>query len=60
MIQGTEDTQTPIGAARALVSRMQAQGTTLRYVEIDGGDHDTTYSEHRAEVVAFLHEHLTP
>lgn len=59
MIQGTEDTQTPIGAARALVTRMQAQGTTLSYVEIEGGDHDTTYGEHRDEVMAFLHEHLT-
>lgn len=60
LIQGTEDTQTPIGAARTLVSRMQAQGTTLRYVEIEGGDHGTTYYEHRDEVLAFLHEHLTP
>jgi pimeloyl-ACP methyl ester carboxylesterase len=60
LIQGTEDTQTPIGAARALVTRMRAQGTTLRYVEIEGGDHDTTYSERRDEVMAFLHEHLTP
>jgi pimeloyl-ACP methyl ester carboxylesterase len=58
LMQGTEDTQTPIGAARALVSRLQAQGTTLSYVEIEGGDHDTTYYERRDEVMAFLHEHL--
>ncbi len=59
LIQSTEDTQTPIGAARALVTRMQAQGTTLSYVEIEGGNHDTTYDERRDEVMAFLREHLT-
>lgn len=60
LMQGTEDTQTPIGAARALVARMQAQGSTLRYVEINGGDHSTTFYEHRDEVMAFLHEYLMP
>jgi hypothetical protein len=45
-------------ALRALVTRMLVQGSTVSYVEIEGGDHDTTYDERRDEVMAFLYEQL--
>ncbi|WP_051305024.1 alpha/beta hydrolase family protein [Chitinilyticum litopenaei] len=58
MVQGTEDTQTPVQAARVLAKTMQSLGSQVQYVEAPGGDHGSILLSHRAQAIDFLRQQL--
>ena len=56
-LQGVRDTQTPVGAARDMVSTMRAVGSDVTYVEVAEGDHGSITVSHLAHAVAFIRDH---
>lgn len=64
LLHGEEDSVVPVRQSRAMRRTLERAGKTVRYVELDGGDHWLFEYETRVHVLeeldTFLAEHLRP
>lgn len=56
-LQGSEDEQTPVKAARAQAARMQALGTALQYLEVPGATHSSVVDSQLDTLISVLRQH---
>ncbi|MFN5046559.1 alpha/beta fold hydrolase, partial [Roseateles sp.] len=56
-LQGSEDEQTPVKAARVQAARMQALGTALQYLEVPGATHSGVVESQLDTLLSVLRQH---
>lgn len=62
LVHGTVDRSVPVEQSQQMADALRSAGKTVRYVELDGGDHHLSRQAHRLvffrEMEAFLDQHL--
>ena len=62
LVHGTLDRSVPVAQSQQMADALRSAGKTVRYVELDGGDHHLSRQAHRLtffqEMEAFLDQHL--
>lgn len=58
LIQGTDDLQVPFAVTQNLSRALQANGTSVSFINVPGGDHDSVVADQLPDALAFLKSRL--